>query len=657
MTSIIFSPNELFLIEYIYSGQSIPTSDIGFRKIENEYSEINVIVNENAAGSRTRNLVDNTLVKRSDGLYPLLDNDSAFFYPDTDDNINVSDVTFPTPYNIEYDTVRIHILSGYNLPNSQGVYLALGCRETDGRPLKLLSYAYLKSDSNNLIINSKPLRSSIRLYDRYVEVKVPSLRYLIQQQKLLAPDNPAQLFSRTGTLSEEFTILAEFGDIRAIDTSDGLAIARVDNIEAFTFSATDTFNSFIPKIEQAEDGDYFRFFAEYDGLGLEEFIFNLNSLAGNDYVLVHEIAVIEQVGLTFTETDSLTTIQIRDFTEVKRFRPILRRGDQASSFTIEYTARLLNRLDGRSIFKTASVSSTEVQRYSKRGLRINVGEGTIQQRIFNKIVDSTGTILNNIDRVETVTRYTPTLIDRADVRVTVNGEEIESSRLSDRVNISLNPFDNNYRFAIFSQGRNGSIQYLNLRNYDYLMIFRNSNGDEVVLEESRRIGSNKINGELFFTVPKDRAQTLIRQQARDYYVVRVTQDGQQESVFTGLFNPTTDLIAAQNQDLLINDLQNELEDTRASLNSRIEELEAELARKDETIRSFKSQSNSTETLSSVASNPTPEARVLRNTSEATERLIESVSRKRTSRRGNILNVNQKELNKAKQATRNNLSDS
>lgn len=543
MSSALFSLGKYFLLEYMYSGESeFPTQyntvQAGFKKITNAHKNVNTIVSADNALSKTFNISDMTVVELADGRFALLDSDTGFYYPAVDPDITVNPKTFNPNVNVIYDTVRLHIISGYNFPDNDGVILRLDYRQNDDIPLLFANQALLKSEKRNLFYNPRPIRISQYIYDRFWEFKVPAQSYMLDTQ-LTQPQAPntlaAQMTAGVG-LSNQYTLYVDFRVIRSSDFSQGVSYFTTDSQERFALASRDAFGLLVPKIQKATDGDYFVYGAEYDGMSLEDFMFSLNSMAGNDYILYHELRIFEQINNQYLETDNITSIQTGDYNDPKVFVPLVKNSG-AVSFAIDYTMRLYNRADGRSVFRNASISSMEVNKFGKNKMQISIGN-TLPVKVYNKIVSSEKVEVKELAGITVQTKYVPTYIDTANIVVQVDDDAVVNNAYAkDNVVINIYPFDNHIRMNIFRQ-TDGTLAGIDLSSNIYYLAF-NRDDNKVLRVEEVKTNTNKANGELIFKIPQTTAQELIKQATRRFFITSINSDNEETTVAFGDFVDAT----------------------------------------------------------------------------------------------------------------------
>jgi len=525
------------VLEYIYKGNSeqYSSANVKFRKITNGYTGVNTLLNDKDSFKTTHNVSDNNFQSLSDGKLVLLDDDSGYYYPAYDSNILVDDLTISPNITVSYDTVRVHILSGYNFQDCDGFQLNLSALMNNNKELYFTSNGFLKSDTNLLYFNPKPIKLSDFVYDKYYELKIPSLDFIITQQENNPTSTTTSGYKLTnGVLfANQKTLYCEFKTFEKTEIKNGILYATIKDSWKFPFDAYDKFDLLVADINMADDGDYFEFNASYDGNIIENFMYSINSLAGNRFYLIHEIRVIEQVGTTFFETSSFSTIQTSDYGKPLLFRPILQLADSAVSFSLEYTMRLYNKDDGKSTFKTSSITSYDVNKFGKKVTKLNVGNVDTPHRIYNKLEQApVYEIKDNtisITKTDTVVHY----VNSNDMVIKVGNDMTPDSNIS----IDLHPFMNILTFHILKKQSNSS----NTQIYDldtigtYKMSFIKPDNSKLYIDEFVSQSFLKTNGDIAFKISESQIVEIATYTNKNFYIISLTPEGEETVLGKGVY--------------------------------------------------------------------------------------------------------------------------
>ena len=338
-------------------------------------------------------------------------------------------------------------------------------------------------------------------------------------------------------MANQKTIYAEYKNIKKIVAEEGLIFFEPDETVKFAFNSVDKFDLLVAKIQESDDGDFFEFYAEWDGNLIEDFIFQLNSVAGNSFFVVHELRVIEQVGDTFNETDNFTSIQTGDYDQLKIFRPILQLAGTAVSFSIEYTVRLYNSADGRSIFKTSSITSTDINKYGEKTTTLNVGETLQPIKVYNKLSGRPEfNIQDNLLKL-TNTKILTTYVDNTNIVVS-SDSDIDNS--VENLVIKVVPFDNLFKFNLRKRDDPDNPDSLIAIDLDtvseYFMVFLKDDDSKLYIKEFKSPNFNKDEGEIAFKLNKQESSDITHITKNNvFYTIVRNPDGIETVIFSANF--------------------------------------------------------------------------------------------------------------------------
>jgi len=525
-----FNLTRYIILEYLYTSDELlyTSQEVGYRKIINEHNKEITIVNRNQDILKTGNTTDGTVVELPNGKYVNLDIDQGYFYPNVDDKIQISEIIPQTLAFARYDKVRIHLISGYNFDDIKGLIMNIKIKRKDGKDINLLNQKVDASNYEKIIFNPRPIKIAEFIYDKYIEWEIISISDLLAVQSL----NPSASYSLPNLLTDSIGVLPQpiiYGKFSAIsnivrNVSTGFDEIETSESKNIIFSAVDNFKLLVPKVRMATDGDYFEFFAEYDGQTVENFIYNLNSSGGNAYYLIHDIRLVEQVGDSFYTTDEFSQIQLDKFDKILKYRPILEYGDRLVSYSVEYTLRLYNKNDGRSIFKTSSYTFKDASKFSKSPVALNIYGVDRPIKVYNKVENTQAQIIK--DNLNTVvkTKYVSVFYDKT--AITVGNGSVSSKE------IEILPFDGIYRFDLITNKDGMAIMKLDPYS-KYNMVFRDLDGKEYRVGEFVSKSFDKSEGTIAFRISKLDTNTILKFKSYKYFVVSISPDGTEQAVFVG----------------------------------------------------------------------------------------------------------------------------
>ena len=191
------------LLEYDYTTAPNPesyyvntgTPAVGFEKIVNGYFNNTVqILNKPESETLTGNVRNLSVVQIDKNRFVTLDNNNLTPYLDTNPKLTSVPnlpVVFPSNINAYYDTLKFHIVSGYNFENIDGIILQCQFQERTGKKATMFQRLITKSDTTSVILNPNPIYLGGALYDHYIEIKIPAYANTVYEFDLLA-GNPAQ---------------------------------------------------------------------------------------------------------------------------------------------------------------------------------------------------------------------------------------------------------------------------------------------------------------------------------------------------------------------------------------------------------------------------------------------------------------------------------
>jgi len=399
------------LLEYIYTNHSSPetfnTLDLPIELMRDSYTGGTYLFNPPAYQSQTGNVRGNSsaAINSTKTRFASLITNRSISYNDVDSNLTPSAnllQTFSPNIDVEYDTIRLHFASGLDFRGFDGFVIALTVQRRDGLDLNLANINFLKTDTATF--NPNPFLLGERVYASYLEFKIPSAYYMLENFY----SNP----SSTNTLGYKFTEAKGFIKTTTIDatingisstyTKDGFPAYETQVLSRSTISTTDEFNLLAATIEESTLGDFFEMYGEYNGVIYEDFMASLNSQPNSSWIVFHSVVTQEQIGTSFVETAEQTFTQLDNFDVPIRFRPIILNSAVAVSFALDYTMRIYNRANGTQIIRKSRIISTDVGTYGRRLRRINLGTVPTVVKVYNELPRDNGEniIINDVINVQ-----------------------------------------------------------------------------------------------------------------------------------------------------------------------------------------------------------------------------------------------------------------
>ena len=335
------------------------------------------IFNQSENYSLTKNTTLDNVVRVTDNSFIPLNPNYIIPYNDFNPKLTSTadlPVDFSSNFAIVYDSVRYHILAGYNLGNIDGVILGIDFLDVDGTYVTFSQIFIDSGFSGQYTLNPSPLMIGINSYDKYFEIKVPSLVNL-NNQYISSPTpslTPAALLSHSGNgfvVGSPMRIRAY--EVLNTTLTTGYVTYGANLISTLSLESEDPFRNIGAYIAPADTGDFFEYFATDNGGFIEDFILFQNSI-GNQYYIQNDIKVFEQIGTAFIQTANFYTIQTNAYDIPNLYRPIIRNAGVASTFNLRYTMTLVNSVDQSRVTRIASVTYNNPAKYGAFRVQIQL---------------------------------------------------------------------------------------------------------------------------------------------------------------------------------------------------------------------------------------------------------------------------------------------
>lgn len=552
------------LLEYTYASETISTSKAKALRLFNGYTNEYQFLNNAQATQLTGNVLDYSavLINRDSNKWGYLDVDSVSPIISIDPNITVTDISASLVPNIKYDKVKLHFLSGYDFQGIDGVILEFNWEQwtssgTGGTRFTPAAQVYLKGDSQ-VKFSTIPLFVGDRLYDKYIEISIPSfadVNFDFWNSPLASNTLGFQYtFSNTGFLKEG-QVSATLYEINTTNIEVGNRYFITGNSYTTSFNQADLYSYISSIVRENAEYDYIEYFPTWNGEFLEDYINMLNA-SGGDWVVVNQIEVYEQLGSAFLNTFSMTSLQSTALNAPVAFRPIIRNASLAISFTVEYSMRLLNKANGQEIIRKATYTSFEPKKYGAQIQKINVLEGFRPVKVYNKIVKMTEQDL------ETSVQYigSPTVMTQNvyinsyyDVNfISVDSSTDISNVLGERVypqgknTIFINKFDNYVKYKIFTKSadkkQNVSLN-LSSNGMNIKLAFILDDQSKIYIDPTQdQTAADPGAGEVLFRIDDTISTKLLGGKQREFYIVNKNEKGDEVLIYSGKFADQKDRI-------------------------------------------------------------------------------------------------------------------
>lgn len=543
------------LLEYTYGGPETTfiSNQVRLARIRNEYLNHQCqFLNTSPSFNATQNVLNTSAANLGGFKWAFLNTDVPVPYINLDPKIQYADLSSLLPtISVLYDRVRVHILSGYRLDDLQGLIVEVSAREAQTSLFSVLANnVYLNSDDRD-ILNPKPILLGDRMYDRYIEFLIPSLRG-INADFFADPTNPLSIGYQYTSNNRGFlinsSIYVKVYEVGRLEKVNGNLFLYTSRDYDVTVNQQDTYSLLAANIEESPIGDYFLYYPSYAGNYIEDFLAELNA-AGGDYVVINDIDIYEQVGLDQILTFSFSQVQQSGFDRPLEFRPILKYADSSTSFSIDYTVRVFNRLNAFQLIRTSSTTSFFPRKYGKQLEKIALAQQSFPLKVYNKIYgNSPVTFIGNDYTGNFSTVYVPVYYEVRNIvtqlkTVLSTGADPISPDFYDSVNfgqgdarIYLSDFDTFYKFSIGQvDTKTGSIIKIDLSSSEVQIAFKDNTGKMITIPALTSTAENaKADGELVFNLPANlRPKVLFDNEIKNFYLVSVADGTSTTTLYSG----------------------------------------------------------------------------------------------------------------------------
>ena len=596
------------IVEYMLEDLgSLDVINDDFILLQNDHIDAHQIFNPDGSFNRTRNIQDVTVVPIEGSRYAYLDSEKVPNYIDYDDKINETTIS---GYNVTLDKVRFHFIAGFEFDDFRALVLSIRNIENDTKTNIFANILFNQDTSSTLLtFNPKPLYITNSMYDRYVDVYIPSIKNI--NEEFNTSPTPGSTFaaaitpkdsSYTGFVINKPIIVSidECATQETIDTNIGVTYEAFKVSEHYetVVSQSNEFDTVGAYINESTEGDFIEFFLTFNGGFPEELISILNRRNPlNDYIIAHELTVFEQIGSSFVESSRLAFFQDNNFDEPNLFRPVLKNANTAITMSIDYIVRLVNRFNGEQVIREGSLIVNSPKKYGRNLLKLELADKPQSQVIVNKIYKKnfeatelfidpaqnvTSTIGNGNTTVINSVQYVPIFFTKANIIASNRSYLTKESNNQDEVvfqngklRFVLSPFDNYLKFKFYTLNNNKLTTLdLNSGSTIYRAVFETASGKIKIDNINDQSKENPSQGEITFNIPDESSEEIINSTDRDrtFYITALAEDGTETLMYTGEWRKPSE------QDEVDLAIQQAREDAESFLNteSKITEIENKL---------------------------------------------------------------------------------
>jgi hypothetical protein len=623
MQSRFIKLTEYCLLEYQYESLS-PSSPIlitsPFYTLKNSDNEI-FMYNPDSALYETGNIKDLTVIPQSanGGRFVYLDSENSPNYTEYDTTLTE---TLVPGGSIVADRARFYLAAGFQFTDFTNMVLSVKQDMNNGNSLILASILLNPTTiSDILLYTTRPLIIGNTMYDRYVDIIVPSIKNM--DEAFYTAPNQALTFASQITngigLVKNNPIT-----VNLFECTLGPVLSTTD--EAYTtFDITQAYNAQISqandfdlvgaRIREALDGDYLEFFATWDQGFPEEFIGILEKRSGQSWIIFHQLTIFEQIGSSFVKSGDATFFQETNFDEPLIYRPILKNANEAVTMAVDYSVRLVNRVTNEQIIRTASLTVVNPNKYGKSLLKLELADKPNSYKISNvivkKLTDSVQ-VYNDPEMVRstqaelpaapttsapvaptvitnTITQYVPVFYSRNSIAVSPKNQLVRSGKTSELtfgqglLSIAVTPFDNTFKFQVKTESANTSaastFSAMDLTQFSgFELVFGSASSKISVPSVTEQSQVDSSIGEILFKVDATISSKIQTLEDPKFYIVTVGKDGSRSALYTGKWYNSDNITVADTDNanqLSAAQAEARLEERVASLQTRITQLETE----------------------------------------------------------------------------------
>ena len=564
------------IVEYQFEQlNSLNFYNEDFKFVENNITGEHQIFNTDSSYNTLKNIQDLSVISIGNNSYAYLDSEKIPNYLAY--NTQLTSTTL-SGYNVVMDKVRFHFVAGFDFDSFKALILSITNTENSGTNCIFANILLAPETIAQLIIfNPKPLFLSNAIYDRYVDIYIPSIKNINNDFETApipgitfaaaitpSPSGPVGFINnRPITIS-----LLECGNKKTIYTNLAVTYDSYEVTEAFiaTVSQTNEFDNVGAYVAESMVGDYLEFYLTFNSAFPGELISILDKRnPADDWIIVHQLSVFEQVGSAFINTSRLVFFQEDSYDEPNVFRPVLKYAHEAISMSVDYIARLTNRRNGEQIIREASFNLVSPKKYGRNLINLPLLEKPQSQKIYNKIVknnfEATSLFiepipigkqpvvtLNTPTQVTEVVRteFIPIFFNNNNISISNVNSMIRSTDSSEEVIFApgklrfiLSPFDNVLKLKVFTEATLANAENplvsldLNINSAKYRLVFETTVGKISIDNSNDSNQENLSTGQITFNIAKKDSEAISNSSNRTLYLVSVSQDGRETLMYTG----------------------------------------------------------------------------------------------------------------------------
>lgn len=556
------------IVEYIFEpllSQDFLTED--FILLSNSKLDGNQIFNKDGSFSKTKNIRDVSVVPIGGNKFAYADSEKIPNYISFDPNITETEVN---GFNVVYDKVKFHFISGFDIQGFEALILTISNQQNNGKNNVFANILVSPETIDDLVtFNPKPLFISNATYDKYIEIKIPSIKN-INEEFRNAPSQATTFAANITPTNSGYSgfiynnpiniSISECGSRESYNPSGSTSYDVFNVTESYnaTLSQSNEFDLVGASISEATSGDFIEFYLTYDSGFPEDLISILNRRnPSDDWIIIHQLSVFEQVGTGFINTARMVIFQEDDFDEPLVYRPVLKNAGTAVSMSIDLLCRLTNKRNGEQIIREASFSLISPKKYGKKLNVIPLSDEPQSQKVYNKIIkkdlEATNLFIEPTfapgfetaadDKVETIiqTEYIPVFFSNNNISISTNSGLAKKSDTDEEIiygpgklKFIMSPFDNVVKFKLYNVINNKNVPLdLNINSSKYRITFEVDGGKVSIDNQNSQSLENLSNGEISFKIPKEESSKIVKSNSKVFYITSIAQDSTETLMYSG----------------------------------------------------------------------------------------------------------------------------
>lgn len=537
-TSLYQKVHRDILLEWIYDDSNLITET--FQILENKKDITRSYIGGDLSSNNISNqlfpvdIVKNKWAKVDTTLYNFL---------------KVTD--YPSQGPIVHDTVVLRFPVNYNFGEYQGIKIRVYSLDYFNKKIyDICNFYFDRNDTTQTgLIDSleQPILYENRLWDKFINVQIPSIKFLSSQRNATSGVNK-------GSLNDLITNGSGFSNTSAIfvDFNFITGTQQIGNQKHFILN--NPFSIEIPQspelqeiqlfMEESTQGDYFEIYPTYNG-SFDEYVnfVELSSKINKSYYNEYSITIFEQN----IKGRTIKFIVDSDFTEKIEYRPIIKYSTTVASIDVEM--RMIDRVSESVLTRRAiyGLKPNQLSKYLVNLKKIKVKDVQKPKIYVKKKVDlaQIDSLNKNPQQQVTVNVDVPSLIDLTGIHCYSENDSNpqSSSTLRNyhplgRVKIVIKPFDNIIKFSL-ARKKDNKLQFLDLTNCQILNLTFMSSKTSYSFSLYSQF-NNLSTGSISFLIPQSAYGDLKNMylDRNNLFYITTTNNNVKTLIYSGLFIPS-----------------------------------------------------------------------------------------------------------------------